>query len=181
QWENLVEGISRGERILYFPPLEEIQAFSIEGTYCTDFWCYPMFRSISESVNRPIPVGTMGLLVQQEHPLIKNFATRKWSTPQWWSVVEASRMMILDETRPSLRPVVQSIDNFERNHKLGLLWEVKIGATKVLICSCDHRRLSESLEGRYFLKELYHYLDSSQFQPNEMLTMDELKKIFKNS
>jgi hypothetical protein len=32
---------------------------------------------------------------------------------------------------------VQVIDNFERNHKLGLVREAKIGEGKLLVCSGD--------------------------------------------
>lgn len=47
-----------GEKVLYLPNEPE---GCIDGFYCTDFWCYPMFRSISESMGREIPVGTLGL------------------------------------------------------------------------------------------------------------------------
>lgn len=38
-----------------------------------------------------------------------------------------SRPIILDEMPQDFRPIVQPIDNFERNHKLGLIFETKVG------------------------------------------------------
>lgn len=179
EWNSLQEGIKRGERIIYFPPFEEIEELSIEGTYCTDFWCYPMFRSISESVGRPIPVGTMGLLIDQHHPAIRSFTTKQWSTPQWWNLVEASRTIILDDTPASLQPILMTIDNFERNHKLSMLWEVGVEEASVLVCSCDPIKLMNCFEGRFFLEELLHYVGSEQNRPKDKMKVEELKKIVK--
>jgi len=115
---------------------------SITGTYCTDFWCYPMFRSISEGMNKEIPVGTMGLLIRKEHPALSGFPTNSYSTPQWWEIVMNSSSTILDETE--LVPIVQTIDNFERNHRLGLIYELKLADTDVplLICTSPLPRLA---------------------------------------
>lgn len=40
------------KKIIYFPTDFQNQE-TIPGTYCTDFLCYPMFRSISEIANEP--------------------------------------------------------------------------------------------------------------------------------
>lgn len=108
---------------------------SIEGTYCTDFWCYPMFRSISESMNKPIPVGTMGLLIDKKHPAVRGMASEIYSTPQWYEIVTASRSTILDDT--DIKPIIRTIDNFERNHNLGLLYEKEVNGHKQLICCAN--------------------------------------------
>lgn len=138
---------------------------SLEGFYCTDFWCYPMFRSISEKVNKPIPQGTMGLLVNHEHPALKYFPSDYYSTPQWYQIVTNGSFAILNETPASYSPIVQVIDNFERNFKLGLLFEAKVGSGHLLVCTCDQEELMKYPEGRQFLFSLAQYILSEDFQP----------------
>jgi hypothetical protein len=150
------------KRVLLFLSDEE-NADSIEETYCTDFWCYPMFRSISESMEKEIPVGTLGLLIDNTHPALSQFPSETYSTPQWYSIVTASRSTILDDT--DIRPIVQTIDNFERNHRLGLLYEQTLddlGAT-LLICTSDLPRLIKEghTEAAQLMKSLVAYIGAA--------------------
>lgn len=69
---EVIEGISNKKKILYYPK-ETQNLNSIKGTYCTDFWCYPMFCFISEIMGKPIPIGTMGLLIENENSALKYF------------------------------------------------------------------------------------------------------------
>ena len=110
---------------------------SIEGTYCTDFWCYSMFRNISLSVNKETPVGTLGLLIRKEHDALSGFPCETYTTPQWHSIVNASRSTILDGTE--IVPIVQTIDNFSRNHRLGMIYEIYLQDLDLglLVCASD--------------------------------------------
>jgi hypothetical protein len=146
-------------RVLLFLSEEENPS-SIEGTYCTDFWCYPMFRSISESMGKEIPVGTLGLLIDNTHPALAQFPCETFSTPQWFSIVTSSRSTILDDT--DIRPIVQTIDNFERNHRLGLLYEEYLTEqdAQLLICTSDLPRLVREghMEAAQLMKSLLTYI-----------------------
>ena len=86
----------------------------VEGTYCTDFWNYPMFRSISESMNRKVPVGTLGLYIDKEAKLLQHFPCEEYSTPQWFRMVMHSHCAVLDG-KEDVQMIVQPIDN---------LWEI---------------------------------------------------------
>ncbi len=143
--------------LLIRKPAEET---SIEGTYCVDFWCYPMFKLISEMMNKPIPVGTMGLLIDNTHPALAQFTSEFYSTPQWWEIVTASRSEILDDNHAGKRFIVRTIDNFARNHWLGLIYEYDLHGAKVVVCNCDYEQLTQSPEGRQLIKSLLAYLNS---------------------
>lgn len=156
---------------------------SITGTYCTDFWCYPMFRSISEGMNKEIPVGTMGLLIRKEHPALSGFPTNSYSTPQWWEIVMNSSSTILDETE--LVPIVQTIDNFERNHRLGLIYELKLADTDVplLICTSPLPRLAADghVEAACLLASLCRCAaawNKDSARPLYTMSEDALRKLF---
>ncbi|WP_438350748.1 sugar-binding domain-containing protein [Paenibacillus sp. FA6] len=168
--------LEQGGNVLLMPKPESLHN-AVEGFYCTDFWCYPMFRSISESMNRAVPVGTMGLLIDNSHPVFRDFPCEEYSTYPWWSIVQHSKSLIMDGTDREWSPIVQTIDNFERNHKLGLLFECRVGAGKLLICALDAGKASETPEGRQFLSSLAGYMVSKEFKPQYEASTAELLQI----
>ncbi len=170
-----LERLSNGERVLFLP--NEIKQ-SIKGFYCTDFWCYPMFRTISESMNREIPVGTMGLLIDNTHPVLKEFPSEYYSTPQWYNLVTHSECAILDDTAKDFYPIVQMIDNFERNHKLGILFEATVGDGRLLVCTSRLSEISNEPEVKQYIKSIIDYATSNEFNPKHSIDTAILKKVF---
>lgn len=124
------EGIEKDGRMVAFVSAEEkadgaaIVVPSAEGQlpaeYCTDFWCYPMFRSISESMGKPVPVGTMGLSIDTASPLLKRFAQEDYTTPVWYAILQTAHVQRLPA---DVHPAVQMIDNTERCARLGILYQ----------------------------------------------------------
>ena len=127
----------------------------VEGTYCTDFWNYPMFRSISESVKRKVPIGTLGLYIDNENELLKNFPCETYSTPQWYHMVMHSHCCVLDN-KEAVKTIVQPIDNVERCHKLGMLYYEK----NMLVCTARLWEIAEYPEVKAFAKSLVETLVS---------------------
>lgn len=162
-----LEEWNRGESVLLFVrPDSTLPGSTLKGEYCTDFWCYPMFRSISEGAGKPVPVGTMGLLIDAGHPALKGFACEEYTTAQWYQIVMHSRPMILDSTEETkdIRPIVRMMDNFERNHNLGLIYEVARGSGKMLVCHADLLTLKEEYpEAACLYRSLVDYVQSEAF------------------
>lgn len=162
--------LSAGEKVLYIPQnLPE----SVRGFYCTDFWCYPMFRSISESMCRQIPVGTLGLCIDcQNYPL--DFETADCSSPQWYHIVSHADCAILDGTDADFRPIIMMTDNFERCHKLGILYEAAVGDGRLMVCTSRLYEISQRPEVREFYRSLLRYMHSERFAPTHQLTLEQL-------
>jgi hypothetical protein len=70
------------------------------------------------------------------------------------------------------------IDNFERNHKLSLVFETRVGRGKLLICAIDLLGLQDKPEARQLLHSLLRYVDSPAFAPKAELDGSLLKKLF---
>lgn len=151
----------------------------VEGTYCTDFWCYPMFRSISEQMKKPVPIGTMGLLIDNTHKSLSDFESEYFTTPSWYNIIRSGVCAVLDDAPKSFYPIVQTIDNFERNHKLGNLFEAKVSNGRLLVLTMSIRRLFESREGKWFVKSVCDYCNSDDFNPEYRLDEDYIRSIFK--
>ena len=172
-WDAAKKALEMGEKVLYLP--NEVKE-KIEGFYCTDFWCYPMFRSISESMEKPVPVGTMGLRIENLHPALEGFGSEPWSTPQWYDIVTHADCAVLDDT--SIRPIVQMIDNFERNHRLGILFECKVGSGSLLVCTARLSEIADRPEAAQFAKCILSYAASADFAPEQDAEPDVLGRIF---
>lgn len=174
-WSTAKSQLSEGKSVLFIPKnLNE--GNSIEGFYCTDFWNYPMFRSISESMKKPVPTGTLGLLIDKKHPALGDFPTESYSTANWYDIVSCSRTAILDGT--GIEPIVRTIDNCERNHSLGTVFEVKAGGGKLLVCTAALDEQKNSLPCQTLLKSLTEYVSSEKFEPSQTVEIDVLDKLF---
>ena len=149
--------LQEGKAVLLMPDITKIEQ-SIEGFYCQDFWCYPMFKTISNMMNKPEPIGTMGLLIENNHPALAHFKTESYSEPQWWEIVSHSRSEIIDDCAEGKEVIVRTIDNFERNHNLALLYEYEKDGGKVVVCNADYEKLMLSPEGRQFMYSLVEYV-----------------------
>lgn len=123
------------------------------------------------------PPGTQGFLCDPKHPALAGFPTEFHSNWQWWQIVKHSRPIILDETPADYRPILHVIDNFARNHKLGLLFETKVGKGKLLACASDLPALQDHPEARQLLYSLLRYVDSPAFAPKAELDGALLNKL----
>ena len=137
--------IARGEKAIVISDGSN----SIANTYCADFWNYHMFRIISESMNKPVAPGTMGLLVHTDSPLLAEFPCERYSTPQWFELVMHSVADVLDDC-PDIVPDVQVVDNTERCHRLGMLYQ-RDGVT---VCTVKLWEIADKAEVKQFAKSL---------------------------
>ncbi|SEP60610.1 hypothetical protein [Butyrivibrio sp. TB] len=175
-----ISKVQEGHNVLLYLKDRE-NTNSIAGTYCTDFWCYPMFKSISESMNKPVAVGTLGLSIDDASPALKTFNTRTYSEPNWYEIVTASRSTILDDT--NIEPIVATIDNASRSHRLGLLYEIQIEGTDayILVCTSDIPRLiTSNVKEAYALhKSLLSYVkDTSKHENANKITSEIFNRLF---
>ena len=168
--------LNNGGKVLLFPRHDELK-HSVKGAFATDFWCWPMFARAAQQRKLEPPPGTQGFLCNPGHPALAEFPTEFHSNWQWWRLVKQSRPIILDETPADYRPIIHVIDNFARNHKLGLLFETKAGRGKLLICAIDLPALQDYPEARQLMHSLLRYIDSSAFAPTSELDRNLLSKL----
>jgi len=175
-WDNDTQALLRaGRTVLLLPSSDSLKG--VEGFFTTDYWCYPMFRSICEGNKKTVAPGTMGLLIEARHPALAAFPTDTHTDWQWWDLVMGSRAMVLDATPSNYRPIVQTIDNFERNHKLAVLFEARVEKGKLLVCTLDLLHKQESPVARQMLHSLMKYSQSG-FNPKSVLPVETLNAIF---
>ncbi len=172
--------LNDGGMVLLFPRFIDIKDLTVGGLFTPDYWNYSMFKSISESNNRPVSPGTMSILTNPQHPLFIDFPTEFHSNWQWWAIVKNSRPFILDNAPKGYRPLVQVVDNIDRNHKLGLIFEFSVGKGRLLVCMSPLNAIRNKPEGRQLYSSILKYMASDKFNPSQSMNEAELVSLFKS-
>lgn len=175
---KIIKQLTDGKNILLFPTLGSIEKKSIPGMFITEFWNYAMFTGFAKQNNRGFSPGTMGILTQPSLPLFNDFPTEFHTNWQWWSIIKNSRPLILDSTKKNYRPLVQVIDNINRNYKLGLIFEFKVGKGKLLVCTADLPSMTDKPEACQLYSSMLKYMNSTDFNPSEDISCEPLTKLF---
>lgn len=168
-----------GDKVLLFPGYEDVKNNSVGGLFIPEFWNYGMFKGISEWVKKPVSPGTLGILTDPEHPVFSSFPTDFHTNWQWFSIIKASNPLILDKTDNEFRPIVQIIDNLERNYKLGLIFEFAVGKGKLLVCMSRLDQMPDIPEAVALYNSIVKYMKSESFTPSYSVDEKLLKELFK--
>jgi hypothetical protein len=172
--ESVKAVLNKGGKVLLVPSHKDILDMSVGGLFTPDYWNYAMFKSISEANKREVSPGTLSLLMNPKHPLFKDFPTESYSNWQWWSIAKASRPFILDAMSEDYLPIIQSVDNVERNHKLGILFEFKVGKGSLMVCTCDLKSIQNKPEGKQFYQSILNYMESKEFLPSTSIAWNTI-------
>ena len=169
-----ISQLQKGKSVLLMPDSTDL---CVGGLFTTDYWNYRMFKTISENNKKPVSPGTLGILTDPNHPIFNGFPTEMHTNWQWFPIIKASHPMILDNTSPDYRPIIQVIDNVERNHKLGLVFEFQVDRGKLLVCMADLEAATSYPEGRAFYRSILEYMTSGDFTPKTHITLEDFKKL----
>lgn len=164
------KALSQGKKVLLNPAKEETNG--LEGKFVQVFW---------SPVHFPNQAGTMGILCDPAHPALAHFPTEMHSNWQWWDICKSAKVMELDSLKNNLAPIIRMVDNFYKNRNLGLLFEVKVGAGKLLVCSSN---LINDLENRPVARQLRYsllkYMGTNAFNPQEAVPFQQVRKALHN-
>jgi hypothetical protein len=127
----------------------------------------PTFWSLSWFAKQ---AGMLGILCEPAHPALADFPSDVHSNWQWWELTEGAPVFVLDNAPQGLRSIVQVIDDFHRNHKLGAVFETKLGQGRLLVCSFDLvSNLNQRPVARQLRRSLIAYMTGSRFNPETEL------------
>src|ERR1035437_1350266 len=121
---------------------------------------------------------TLGLLCDPKHPALARFPTQLFQDWQWDEIVSSAQGMVLDALPKGLRPIVQVIDDWNTNRKLGLVWECRVGSGKLLVCSADlDKDLGKRPAARQLRESLLSYMAGKRFNPKVAVSKDALARL----
>jgi hypothetical protein len=172
--DRIAQQLEKGKRVLLMPDTSKL---TVGGLFQTDYWNYRMFKTISENNKKTVSPGTLGILTNPQHPIFRSFPTEMHTNWQWFPIIKASHPFILDNTGKDYRPIVQVIDNIERNHKLGLVFEFQVGKGRLLVCMADLEQASAYPEGRQFYRSVLEYMTSKDFAPQTKISLQDFHRL----
>jgi len=89
------------------------------------------------------------------------------------------RALVLDDAPADYRPIVQVVDDPTRNHKLGAVFEARVGNGKLLVSTFDlETALDSRLAARQMRHSLLRYAASEKFDPHSYLDVEFLDRLF---
>lgn len=176
--DEVLNSLKQGGKVLFIPEQDDCKEVTVGGLFQTDYWNYRMFKSICDRIKKPASPGTLGILTNPKHPMFADFPTDSHTNWQWYPVIKHSYPLILDRMPKEYRPIVQVIDNVERNHKLGLVFELNVDGGKLLICMADLEAVRDTPEGKQFYASILSYMNSADFKPSTSVSADSLKNLF---
>ncbi|MBP1641219.1 MAG: uidA 1 [Bacteroidetes bacterium] len=128
------------------------------------------------------PPHTTGAYINNAHPIFKDFITDDWADLQWWELLNKEQTMQLTDFPKRFHPLVQPIDTWFINRKLGMLFEAQVGKGKIVVCSMD---LDNDLENRPVARQLRYsilnYMQSKEFRPIYKVELPILQDIFRKT
>lgn len=175
--DDVLNTLRGGGKVLLMPNKNDCKASTVGGLFQSDYWNYRMFLTICESIKKPASPGTLGLLTNPSHPLFNNFPTDFHTNWQWFSIIKNSYPLILDKLPQEYKPIVQVIDNIERNHKLGLVFEFTVEGGKLLVCMADLEAAKDKPEVRQFYNSMINYMESGDFNPDTHISASALSTL----
>ena len=170
---DVAKQLEKGAKVLWMP---DSLPHTVGGLFLTDYWNYRMFKTICDNNKKEPSPGTLGILTTPNHPVFRNFPTEMHTNWQWFPVIKESHPLVLDNFAKDYKPIVQVIDNVERNHKLGLVMEWRVGKGKLLVCMSNLEKASQYPEGRAFYESVLDYMRSGDFSPSAEITVESLQK-----
>lgn len=175
--DEIGKKLQNGASVLLMPDTAQMRQQTVGALFQTDYWNYRMFKTICENGKKEVSPGTLGLLTNPKHPIFRDFPTEEHTNWQWFPIIKSSRPFILDNTPSTYRPIVQVIDNVERNHKLGLIFEFAVGKGRILVCMSDLTSVQQYPEARCLYTSILKYMKSDDFRPQTAIALETLKKL----
>ena len=172
--QEALDLLAKGKKVILHPDSATVSATTLSPLFQTDYWNYRMFLSICNNVGRTPSPGTLGLLVNDSHPAFNSFPTESHTDWQWFDIIANSRPLIIDRLPATIDPIIEPIDNIDRNYRLAMMLECGVGKGKLLLVMTDLNDILSTPEGKWFRNSLEHYVASKEFQPSLSLSPKQL-------
>lgn len=166
-WETARRMLEEGKRVLFIP--ENVQGRKTK--FASHFWNPIMFNW------EPMIVGT---LIDHTHPSLTDFPTSYYADWQWWDILNYGTAIDLTALS-SVTPVIQSVDTYEENRKLGIAFEVQSGKGQLFVLCADvHKDMENRPATRQLLHSIKKYMSSDKFSPVNKVPTYMLDALFDN-
>jgi hypothetical protein len=165
---TVLRALANGEKVLLLPSPGAIKK-PIPGRFIPVFWSPLHFP------NQP---GTLGAMIDPEHPVFAHFPTATHTDWQWWELLATSTTVDLSGLDTSIAKPFRFVDKYNRNAMPTGIFEVRVGPGMLLVCTLDVDHAPNTrLAARQLRRSLEAYLTSSAFAPEGTLSPGQLEQL----
>lgn len=171
--------LEKGKKVILMADSSKKWDNSIGGLFTPDFWNYSLYNKISEEMHLPSSPGSLGLLIDRNHPAFNKFPTDIHTDWQWYAIVRNSQPLKIEMLPKSYEPIVEVVDNIDTNRRVALIFECNVGKGKLLIVASDLEKGMQFPEVEWLLQSLKEYVASKEFKPRLSLSARQLKTLLR--
>lgn len=143
---------------------KEAMPDSIQCHFSPDFWSVGSFSAQE---------GSMGQMIDVQHPIFRNFPTDAHTDWQWWPMA-SQRAVILPRND---RAIITELDSYAYLRPMAQLIEWKCGKGRLLLSSLGLHNLMQHPEARALQASIYRYLASEEVCANQEISLDEVRRM----
>jgi beta-galactosidase len=168
-WDDAEAKLNSGARVLFLPRNADL------AWDCPPLDVVPVFWN---RLMNPAWSRMLGLWCDTNHPALAEFPTESNCDWQWTQITRGVRPVNLEKLPRGLQPIVSAIDDWNRNWKLGAIFECKVGAGKLLVCAFDlERDLENRPVARQLRRSLLDYMAGEKFQPTTEISVADFRAL----
>jgi beta-galactosidase len=168
-WNEAKSQLAAGGKVLFLPRNTDL------------YWDSPPLDDVPIFWNRlmnPAWSRMLGLWCDTNSPALAEFPTEANCDWQWTQIIRGVRAVNLDRLPRGFQPIVQAIDDWNRNWKLGAIFECRIGPGRLMVCVFD---LDSDLEhrpvARQLRRSLLDYMAGPDFEPKTKVSAEEFQGV----
>jgi hypothetical protein len=166
-WEEAEKELAHGGRVLFLPDPDHLPSDTPKMSTVPIFW---------NRLMNPEGAWMLGILCAERHPALAGFPTETHCDWQWIDVAHEASAIRVNQISADIDPIVQPIDDWNRSWKLGLLFECRVGAGTLMVCSID---LDADRPGTESLRQsILSYMSGSLFRPTANIEAARLSAVF---
>lgn len=175
-WTEAETALAAGGRVLFTPgkaDLDEAKSPPMKRV--------PVFWNIQMTVRpprNPTPRfdAMLGLLADPRHAALAQFPTTEACDWQWTPLIDNVRSVNLTGAPRELKPIVAAIDDWNRNWRLGVIFECSVGPGRLLVSAIPLD--GDSAGTKQLRRSLLDYAASDQFKPTAALNGAQVRALW---
>lgn len=180
-WPKAEERLAAGGKVIFTPSPADLNPLrSPPLKKVPVFWNIQM--TVRPPQNRtPRFDAMLGLICDAKHPALAGFPTDVSCDWQWTPLIEDVRSVNLATAPRELKPIVAAIDDWNRNWRLGVIFECNVGSGRLLVCTIPLDASNATPGARQLRRSLLDYAASATFKPAVALAPGAIGKLWARS
>jgi hypothetical protein len=174
-WDEAETRLAAGGKVLFVPHNTDLDWTSPPLDTVPIFWN----RQMTPAWGRMLGLWIDLPQAEARKHTLDGFPTTSNFDWQWAQIINNVRAVNLDHLPEKLEPTVWAIDDWNRNYKLGVIFECMVGDGRLLVSAFDViNPVDSNPVARQLRSSLVNYMRTDCFQPSISVSREEMRSLF---